>query len=34
MPRKELPDIVDRAVWEKVTNGRVGLRWDSVVEKL
>ena len=29
-----LPAIVDRAVWEKVTKGRAGIRWDSVVEKV
>ena len=29
-----MPAIVDRAVWEKVTNGRAGIRWDGVVEKL
>ena len=34
MPKKRLPAIVDRAVWEKVTKGRVGIRWDSVVEKV
>ena len=33
MPKKRLPAIADRAVWEKVTNGRAGTRWDSVVEK-
>ena len=33
MPKKRLPAIVDRAVWEKVTKGRAGRRWDSVVEK-
>ena len=26
--------MVDRAVWEKVTIGRAGIRWDSVVEKV
>ena len=34
MPKKRLPAIVDRAVWEKVTRGRAGIRWDSVVEKV
>ena len=34
MPQTRLPAIVDRAVWEKVTKGRVGIRWDSVVEKV
>ena len=33
MPEKRLPAIVDRAVWEKITKGRAGIRWDSVVEK-
>ena len=26
--------IADRAVWEKITKGRAGIRWDNVVEKL
>ena len=26
--------MVDRAVWEKVTKGRAGTRWNDVVEKL
>ena len=34
MPKKRLPAIVDRAVWEKVTKGRAGIRWDGVVEKV
>ena len=34
MPQKRLPAIVDRAVWEKVTKGRAGIRWDGVVEKV
>ena len=30
-----MPAIVDRAVWEKITKGRAGTRWDdSVVEKV
>ena len=33
MPQKRLPAIADRAVWEKLTKGRAGIRWDSVVEK-
>ena len=33
MPKKRLPAIADRAVREKVTKGRAGIRWDSVVEK-
>ena len=27
-----LPAVVDRAVWEKITKGRI--RWDNVVEKI
>ena len=34
MPKKRLPAIADRDVWEKVTKGRAGIRWDSVVEKV
>ena len=34
MPEKRLPAIVDRAVWEKTTKGRAGIRWDNVVEKI
>ena len=34
MPEKRLPGIADRAVWEKITNGRAGIRWDNVVEKI
>ena len=34
MPKKRLPAIVNISVWEKVTKGRAGLRWDSVVEKV
>ena len=34
MPDKSLPAIVDRAVWEKATKGRAGIRWDNVVEKI
>ena len=25
--------MVDRAVWEKITKGRAGIRWDNVFEK-
>ena len=32
--KKRLPAIADRAVWQKVTKGRAGIRWDSVVEKV
>ena len=34
MPRKSLPAITDRAVWEKATKGRAGIRWDSVFENV
>ena len=34
MPEKRLPAIADRAVWEKITKGRAGIRWDNVVEKI
>ena len=34
MTKNRLPARVDRAVWEKVTKGRAGIRWDSVVEKV
>ena len=34
MPKKRLPAIPDRAVWEKVTKGRAEIRWDSAVEKV
>ena len=34
MPKKRLPAVVDRDVWEKVTKGRAEIRWDSVVEKV
>ena len=27
------PQQADRAVWEQVTKGRAGVRWDSVLEK-
>ena len=33
-PKKRLPAIADRAVWEKATKGRPGIRSDSVVEKV
>ena len=32
MPEKRLPAIVARDVWEKITKGRAGIRWDNVVE--
>ena len=34
MPKKRLSAKADRALWEKITKGRAGLRWDSVVEKI
>ena len=34
MPEKRLPAIADRAVLEKITKGRTGIRWDNVVEKI
>ena len=34
MPKKRLPAIVDRAVWEKITKRRAGIRWDNVVENI
>ena len=33
MQKQRLPAIAERAVWEKVTRGRAGIRQDSVVEK-
>ena len=29
-----MPAIADRAVWEKITKGQAGVRWDNVVEKI
>ena len=34
MPEKRLPAITDRAVMENGTEGRGGIRWDRVVEKV
>ena len=35
MPKRGCqPFIADRAVWEKVTQGRAGIRWDNVVDKV
>ena len=34
MPEVRLPAIADRAVWEKITKRRAGIRWDNVVEKV
>ena len=34
MTKKRLPAIADRAVWEKATKGRAGMRWEIVVEKV
>ena len=33
MPEKRLPAIVDRAIWEKITKRRAGIRWANAVEK-
>ena len=32
--KKRLPAKANRTVWDKVTKGRAGIRWDSVVEKV
>ena len=32
MREKRLPAAADRAVWEKVTKVRAGIRWDNVVD--
>ena len=32
--QKRLPAISDTAVWEKITKGRAGIRWDNVAEKI
>ena len=34
MPEKRLPAIADRAVWEKITKGRAGNRWNNVAENI
>ena len=34
MSEKRLPAIFDSAVWEKITKGRAGTRWDNVVENI
>ena len=34
MPKKRLPAIGDRAVWEKLTRGRAGIRWGSLVDNV
>ena len=34
MPQMRLPALADRAVSEKITKGRAGIRWDNVVEKI
>ena len=33
MPKKRLPAIADKAVWEKVTKGRAAIRWDNVYSR-
>ena len=32
MPETRLPTIADRAVWEKMSEGRAATRWDNVVD--
>ena len=34
MPEERLPAIVDRALREKITKGRAGIRWDKVVDNI
>ena len=34
MPEKRLPAIVDRAIWEKITKGRAGIKRDNVLKKI
>ena len=34
VPKKRLPARVERAVWEKLTKGRAGIRWENVGEKI
>ena len=34
MPKKRLPTVLDRSVWEKATKGPASIIWDSVVEKV
>ena len=34
MPKTRLPATAARAVWQQVTKGRAGMRWDSVVDKV
>ena len=34
MPKKRMPVIVHRDVWEKVTKGPAGIRWENVVDKV
>ena len=31
---ERLPAIVERAVWEQITKGRAGMRWEYVVDKI
>ena len=33
MPKKRLTAIVNKYVWEKVTKGRAGIRWDNVAQE-
>lgn len=34
VPEKRLLAILHTAVWERVTKGRAGMRWNSVVGKV
>ena len=34
MAKKRLQSIAGRAIWEKISRGRAGIRWDNVVEKI
>ena len=31
---KRLPAVANRAVWENLTKGRGGIRWDNAVDKV
>ena len=33
MPKERLGAMADRAVWQKVTKGGAGIRWDSAIKK-
>ena len=34
IPEKRLPYIVGRTVWEKITKGPAGTRWDNLIQKI